>query len=314
VMKAKKIFSLATGFCILTSLTSVTAKEVTRGTGTDSGKTPASIPSGPSVNTAAKDAKSANKEGQTMSMIMSAGEFAQGYVLISEEQYVPGAILIGMGVMSMLQGQEHGSKAGQASLTAAKTNSFGGNGFEGSLSQDVLNEYPEIGEIPKILNRIKPGQNPNFSYDPKTGIIKAGDKTYKATDFSSPASMAAAGFPQGAIDGAAEFSAKLEKKVAERIKLGAFTETNGFAEGGGGGGGVVIQEEASMSSTSPGYGSGAGAGSDANAVGMAGMTKDYNGAPIGVASDSIFDMMTRRYNVKKQQDGFYSETEVLFHR
>jgi hypothetical protein len=37
----------------------------------------------------------------------------------------------------------------------------------------------------------------------------------------------------------------------------------------------------------------------------AGMSKNYNGEPIGVAADSIFLMMNRRYKVKESQDSFF---------
>ena len=34
------------------------------------------------------------------------------------------------------------------------------------------------------------------------------------------------------------------------------------------------------------------------------MTKNFNGEPIGVSADSLFDMMNRRYSLKANQETF----------
>lgn len=277
--------------------------------GGDTGVAGIPAPSSGSVNESAKKAESENKKGQTMSYALGAVEIASGIALIDAEQYPPGAMLIMMGIMSFQQGGAHGGAAGQAALTAAMTDAKGSSGSSASKL------FPEIGKVPDMLDQIKPGKNPNVSYDPKTGILKLGNKSYKDSDFASPASMAAAGFPPEAIAGAQAFVDKHSKKIAE--KIGAFTETNGFAEGGGGGGsgsgsGVTyVDEETSSSELAS---TAAGAAGNFDSASMAGMSKDYNGDPIGVSADSIFDMMTRRYNVKKQQDSFFSEADALLNR
>lgn len=43
---------------------------------------------------------------------------------------------------------------------------------------------------------------------------------------------------------------------------------------------------------------------------VAGKKRIFNGEPIGVAGDSIFDMMTRRYQVKTQQNSFIEQVMV----
>lgn len=285
--------------------------------GADSGT--ASV-GGPSSNQASNNAQGANKSGQVMSMLMGGMFMAEG------ASHVPGcssgnggdcvmaAIMFGMGAMSFAQGGEHGSKAGQAGLTASMTDGFDFS-QGGGLTDADLSKYPEIKSGLDAMKKFKPGTNPKFSYDPKTGKIVADGKEYNASDFASGGAMANAGLPPGAIEGALDYAAQLEKKAAEKVKLGAFTAANGYEEGGGGGAGggvTVVEESTDLSSQSPG-GGGLGAAGERTAN-MAGMTKDYNGDPIGVAADSIFDMMTRRYNVKKQQDTFFSETEVLLNK
>ena len=79
---------------------------------------------------------------------------------------------------------------------------------------------------------------------------------------------------------------------------------------GGGGGASVVPEG--------GYGTEAEGGSVAsrlaklrNPANSKGLTKNFNGDPIGVASDSIFEMMSRRYNLKNTQKTFFGPEPEL---
>lgn len=290
------------------------------------------VVSTPSTNQSSNQAQDSNKQGQIMSALMGAMLMTKSYQHFSKcascsgkcpSECVMGAIMAGMGAMSFAQAKEHGNKASDAGLTASMTDGFnmgGNNGVgtnPGGLTDSEVGKFPEIKKGIGSLNQMKPGMNSKYSVDPKTGKIIADGKEYNASDFASGSAMANAGIPPGAIEGAMDYVSGLEKKAAEKIKLGAFTAANGFEEGGGGGAsasGSAIVEEASLSSTSPsGFGGGAGDLGDTSAN-MAGMSKDYNGEPIGVSADSIFDMMTRRYNVKKQQDSFFNESEVLLNK
>lgn len=240
-----------------------------------------------------------------------------------------GVMMVGMGMSSFAQGAAHGDTANQAGLTGFNTdgygNVYGGSNSDPSLpntpysplsgdpefdernKNSLINRDPTLKQVKRDLQKLeKMG-----ILDSKKGTIKAGGKTYKISDFSSPAAMAAAGLPKGAIDGAMAMSKDIDKKTAdkiEKLKLGSLTPTNGFAEGGGGG------KSASAGDSSTAYaGAGLGAGKadlSRDPSNFAGMQKNYNGEPIGVAADSIFLMMNRRYKVKESQESFFSEAEL----
>ena len=96
------------------------------------------------------------------------------------------------------------------------------------------------------------------------------------------------------------------------MKIGAATEATGFDDGGGSGAGST----ASSSDSGAGYAPVAAApvGVVRDPSSLAGMQKNYNGEPIGVAADSIFLMMNRRYKVKESQESFFNESDLLLQK
>ncbi|MGZ3742361.1 MAG: hypothetical protein ACXWRA_00760, partial [Pseudobdellovibrionaceae bacterium] len=144
-------------------------------------------------------------------------------------------------------------------------------------------------------------------------------KTIKGSDLNSAASMAAAGIPKNVIDAIGgmekDILAKAEKKVG-KLNLAV----NSGEENSSGGGGDGSGRGSGNSSSSPGETSSArsgrvaGLGIDRDPAQLAGMQKNYNGEPIGVAGDSIFKMMTRRYKTKESQSSFIEESELLIQK
>lgn len=101
----------------------------------------------------------------------------------------------------------------------------------------------------------------------------------------------------------------LEKDIMAKlnaIKAGGITAALGFD--GGGRATASLSEAGYEGSDDPASG-GVSAGSGLKAMrkpGQAtGLTKNFNGDPIGVAADSIFEMMARRYQLKTSQKTFY---------
>ncbi|MNL00693.1 hypothetical protein D3C87_1211340 [compost metagenome] len=273
---------------------------------------PASTTSG--VNDNAGKAKDANAGGSKSSNMMGMALTAAGTVMIAvgtakEDggMIASGVVLVGMGMMSFAQ-----SKADKKASNAA--------GITGDLSDAYNDTYDNSGGLvdtsAEAIAQDKAIQDLEKSgvYNPKKGTITAGGKTYKTSDFASKASMAAAGLPSGAIDGAMAFADKEGKKIAEKVKLGALTAANGYVEGGssagGGGGGPAFPSGADAYGSGAGTGGMGGSGATREPTNLAGMQKNYNGEPIGVSADSIFNMMTRRYKVKDSQESFYSDTDL----
>lgn len=102
-------------------------------------------------------------------------------------------------------------------------------------------------------------------------------------------------------------------EVAKRN--GISTDGSGIAAGGAGGDGSGFAGNGSGLAEGEGYDGSGGKAGDKNKFGangarlpasalVAGLTSSYNGERIGVASDDIFMMVTRRYQVKHEQDAF----------
>ncbi len=284
---------------------------------------------GPSVKDSADKSGSANQGAQATQFLTGAMMFtmaAQKYSECSSSNKAAcamAAIYSGLGALSMKQGKEHGRAAGSAGLTSFQSDGYGSNPYNyGDIDlndpNNPLSKDPSIRAIGRNTKALTEGGFLNS----KTGTIKTPDgKTYKASDFASSAAMEAAGLPKGAILGALDAYSQVHKKAAEKaekMKLGSMTAAGGFEEGGGGGGFGAGSSAGDDPSAYAGTGLGGAAGSGLNLnrdpSSMAGMQKNYNGEPIGVAADSIFLMMTRRYKVKESQESFYTDAELALQK
>lgn len=267
------------------------------------------------VNDNANNAQAANNGGSSSSSMMGMLLTAGGTLMIAQGSspsppnyplIAAGVVLVGMGLMSFKQSKADKKAANAAGLTGDLSDAYDDTynntgGLVDTSAEAVKNEQA-------VNDLIKAG-----IYNPKTGTIKAGGKTYKESDFASPSSMAAAGIPPGAISGAMAYAEKEGKKVAEKVRLGALTASNGYAEGGsagGGGGGPAFPSGADAYGAGGGGSGMGGTGAAREPTNLAGMQKNYNGEPIGVSADSIFNMMARRYKVKDSQESFYSDTDL----
>lgn len=269
----------------------------------------------PSVNDSAKNSQGQNSGGQgaaalagAMYAAMSAMEFSQCGPF-NPGACALGAMFAGMSMLSFMQSGEHGNKADMAAITALDTNAYGTTTPQtlGTDSGSAISSAAAA-DIAKLKNGIG-GNMADFS----SGKITTADgKTYSAQDFSSPAAMAAAGFSPDQIAQAMGVSDKVNKKVEEKLKLGAMTAANGYDDGGSGGGGGST---AVSGAGGDGGGAGGSGGLGALARGpaqVAGMSKNFNGEPIGVAGDSIFAMMNRRYQVKEKQNSFIEDADINY--
>ncbi|MNJ91198.1 hypothetical protein D3C87_88450 [compost metagenome] len=277
---------------------------------------------GGSVNDSANKSSSGNGTAQITSLITGGMMFTKSYQHFSrcgppgtQSECVLGAMFAGLGALSMMQASENGSAKNSANMTAGLSDGLGNTDpyATGNYDPEISNSGV-FKSAESSMNKLKD----KGLFDPKTNVIKGPDgKTYKVDDFTSSDKMAQAGIPQGAIDSVMDYAAYASKKAegeAGKVKLGALTEANGYAEGGGGGGSGDASGSGGYSDDSQ-FGSTARSGSGLSALNrdpaqVAGMQKNYNGEPIGVAADSIFLMMNRRYKVKEGQDSFYSEMDM----
>lgn len=288
----------------------------------------------PSVKNGADQSSSGNGMAQALNYVVGGAEVVMGGYMIKTgiaqnsssvcgcagiPNIAMGTMMVAMGLQNIAQGNEHGSSAGQANITGFQTDGFGTlsnpdtsttNPYTTAAQNDP--NYKAVGSTLKKLEAAG-------VYNPKLGTFKVGDKTYKQSDFASKEAMAAAGMPPGMIDGAMSANAEAEKKALaklDKVKPGAATAENGYADGGGGGAGGWSSGAGDDGSSSSGYAGAGGKGGlgksglERDPSSLAGMSKNYNGEPIGVAADSIFLMMSRRYKVKESQESFFSPADL----
>lgn len=266
------------------------------------------IGGGSSVKDSSDQANSQNSAGQMMSLLTGAKLLAESAQHFSKcPQPSPGDCAMGalkalMGALSMMQGGAHGGTAKGANFSSGLTD--GSDGFTPGYNDPYADQTKAAYQQAKdALAKLEKGVG-GTKIDVKKGTLTTFDgKVYDLKTGGTPEGMAAAGFSPGAIAGAMEYGGKISKEIQDKMKLGALTATAGFNEGGGGGRG-------SSTADSSDSGQGTGVALSREPANLAGMQKNYNGEPIGVAADSIFLMMNRRYKVKESQDSFYSDAEM----
>ncbi|NUN04210.1 MAG: hypothetical protein HUU57_00490 [Bdellovibrio sp.] len=279
-------------------------------------------PSNTSVKDSADKSKGANSGAQAQQIISAGMMFAMA--AMQRPPCVAGgpgsgaacammAAMIGMGVLSLAQSKEHASAADSAGYTSGLTDGLGKNPYDYSNidikdPNNPANSDPNVRALGSNLKKL------SDIVDAKGNIKTPDGKKYKASDFSSQSAMAAAGVPNGAALGAMAAYDAVQKKAAakvEKLKIGASTEAMGFDDGGGSG----ASSTASSSDSGGGYAAAAApVGVVRDPSSLAGMQKNYNGEPIGVAADSIFLMMNRRYKVKESQESFFNESDLLLQK
>lgn len=275
--------------------------------------------SSPSIKDSSNQSSSGNGLAQAVNYVTGGAEVVMGGVMIKTGsashnygEVAMGVLMVSMGLTNIAQGNDHGSAANTADTTGFQTDGYGSlsnTGTDGTTTTDATvaaaladSNYKAVGSTLKELQA-------TGVYDPKTGAFTVGDKTYSSSDLASTAAMANAGIPQSTINSAMALSNDLEKKALAKLEKAkaATTAENGYEEGSGG----SNRNIATTDEENPGAGSveknnkanqSKGLVNDPTLV--AGLTKNYNGEPIGVAADNIFSMISRRYKLKETQETF----------
>jgi hypothetical protein len=174
-----------------------------------------------------------------------------------------------------------------------------------NTSTAVYNQDPAWQNVQQSLDQLK---SSGWNIDPKTGTATntATGQTITPSDLSSPAAMSAAGFSASDIKG---IQSVLDQAQAAGKKYAAAhgADASGSVFDGTIGGG--------KSGSTSGVGAMAGAalraanrqagmGINRDPAQVAGMSKSYNGDQIGVAQDSLFNMIDRRYQLHDRNGSF----------
>lgn len=220
------------------------------------------------------------------------------------------AILYGlMAVLSFMQADEHDDKKKDSGNTAGKFNGLGGadNLYSDKGYNDGKTLETAAEKVVADLNK----KGVPAKFDKKTGKLSIAGKSAGTGDVS-PAGMAAMGLSPDQI---AQVNSTVAKANAQALAKAKLTVPDFGEEGGGGGKGKGGTTMAAVDPSLTNSGTQARGIAALDSKGAAaGLTKTYRGEPIGVANDSIFLMMTRRYQLKDRQNGFFMGNELVLQK
>lgn len=168
-------------------------------------------------------------------------------------------------------------------------------------AQDILRDDIRQAEI--IRDQL---QEQGYSIDRNGKVKTPSGRTIDPKSLSSASSAAEAGIGASEYSDFLALSEKAQaaaKKRADQLKNLLDTDINGDGGGGGGGKGAAV---ASNGNRNNDFWKKFLLDKKAKAkdAGIEGLSKEFNGEPIGVAGDNIFEMITRRYDAKETQGTF----------
>lgn len=187
-------------------------------------------------------------------------------------------------------GSSSGTTTG--STTGTSDSSNGNGGANGSMNASESS----------IRDTLRPLVAKGFNIDYKAGTVTTPDgKTFSGATVSSPSALAALGVSSKDALKFTDLSKKLEKdglaKAAEGM-LGDSVEGSGARKASAGGDSYPMGAMPGL----PGGETGLGINRDPAQV--AGLKTSLNGEPIGVAADSIFGIVDRRYELHQAKGSF----------
>ena len=255
------------------------------------GTTPATPEtSTPSINPAAEHAASQESNAATMNMIASAALFAA--CLAPRHNIWP---LCAMGALAAMQGM-HDSGASDDSMATFQASTQDGN--PNPAFGDGTGNFTD----PQITTGLQELKDAGYVVT-DTGIRNPDGSFSKAADFSSPAAMAASGMDKSAIDLAQKTLASIDTSGLSggsnaKVSSVGVTEGGGGASGGAGG-----DAGANYDSSGGGYNPFKLNAKDKAKL-AAGKTVMFDGEPIGVRGQDLFEMVRVVYERKDKNHHF----------
>lgn len=256
-----------------------------------------------SINPGSNTGQQSQKNGSGSNSAAGAALMAAGAALMANPPTMPaGAALMAMGMLAMMQSGEDDGAAGQSGATGAASVYNSGTGTGTSTTPTDAN-----GSSSFAAQKIKEGQaklaEAGYKMTEK-GLTTPDGKFIPASSFNTPAGMAAAGMTPAAI-------AEAQKIIADAD--GGARVSGVAVNGGGGGGSGVTEGESSGSSETGGPPLGNPFHLDGDKKGqlVAGKTIMFDGEPIGVRGQNIFEMVHQCYQKKRDGRHFIeSESDV----
>lgn len=268
-----------------------------------------------SLRDSAKDNVNNSQKGQATAYLLMGGLAAAAAIkfgMCSGQNYaacVAGAILMAMAMQAKESGQSFNPVINDSINSFCEYSNTSSNCGVTNPYTPVVASTPSISNAPNVIaSGTKILEGKGYSVDPNSGLVKTPDG--KVIDPNNKASIESALGQEGAAALMNKLNEIKQEALAKVDQVKASPNIAGGFEGGGGGAGIGGE-------AGSGYGDDANASSSAAARAAAaaakarkpaqvtGLSKNFNGDPIGVAADSIFSMMSRRYQLKNHQKTFF---------
>lgn len=253
------------------------------------------------INQGSNTGQQSQSGGAGANAAAGAALMAAGAMLMSQPPTVPpGAMLMAMVILAMMQSGEDSGAAGQSANTGAAS-------IQGNPAV-VPNPDMATGSSGIVDGKIAAGkaalEAQGYKMSKDGTLTTPSGQTLPPSTFNSPSSMAAAGIDKKTIDDA-------QKLIADS-QSGYKTASVGVNSGGGGGQAVSEGE-----GTGEAHGTGGMAtnpfnlNADAKAKLMAGKMVLFDGEPIGVRGGNLFEMVHTCYQNKRKGNHFIeTDTDV----
>jgi hypothetical protein len=213
----------------------------------------------------------------------------------------------------MLMGNASGtSSSTAAAVTTAADDPYhlaSGNGTTTTTVPTTPN-YTNDPDWKNAIATIDKLKKDGWKVDLNKGTVTSPDgKKYSTSALNSADSMQAAGLGSSAIKAFENAMAKVPALAAEKMKAADSAASMFDDNVGGGGAKPAAASDGGLTpygSLAAGTASGQKLGIDRDPAQVAGMSKDFNGNPIGVPQDSVFKMIDRRYELHQKNGSFLS--------
>lgn len=257
-----------------------------------------------SINPGSQEGQKSQSGGAGTNAAVGSGLMAAGAALMSNPKTVPpGVALMAMGMLAMMQAKEDSGAAGQSAATGFASNVNDGSVTPGAVDPNGTGAFAEA--------KIKEGQaklgEAGYKMTSK-GLTGPDGSFIPAKAFDSPSSMAAAGMSPSTIAAVQEGLADAQAGAA-----GSAARVSGVAVntgGGGGGSGITEGDSSGSSESGTGMANPFNIGADKRGSLVAGKTVMFDGEPIGVRGQNIFDMVHTAYQKKREGKHFIETNDV----
>jgi hypothetical protein len=218
--------------------------------------------------------------------------------------------LVATTMVRMFMGGASNTSSGTVAQVSTTTDPYGLSPTTDKPTNTIT--PPDYTQEPEYQNAIKTiGKltDSGWKIDTNKGTITdpKGNK-YSSSAASSPSAAAAAGIGASEMKAFENAMSKAPALAAEKAKA-ADGDSAGYEDASGGKGAAPA---ASADNAGAAYGAlgmgqtGPKLGIDRDPAQVAGMKKDFNGSPIGVSADSLFQMVDRRYELHNKNGSFLS--------